>query len=276
MSAVETLRAFVNAWDCDENDHLNVQFYFGFFETAAEHFLALSGVTRMARRQPLARHVRYHRELRTGQLVRMDSHIAPAREPERWHLVHRLSEPATGKLAATALDTYDGEPPAAPAGEISEEAAPRSLHVAPADIAELDSRCPPIAHRGRLNADAFDERGHVRHQALVARFSDAAGHFWEGMGATQPWLAENNYGRVALEMKVTRGATGQAGLVEVGSGPLATGNKTVSFFHVVRAGETGEVLATGEVTGLLFDRDQRRALPLPEAIRAKVEAGINS
>ena len=26
---VETHRGFVNTWDCDENAHMNVQFYFG-------------------------------------------------------------------------------------------------------------------------------------------------------------------------------------------------------------------------------------------------------
>ena len=41
MSAIETLKSYVNTWECDENDHLNVQFYFRFFEDAAGHFQLL-------------------------------------------------------------------------------------------------------------------------------------------------------------------------------------------------------------------------------------------
>ena len=32
----ETQRAFVNTWECDENDHLNVQFYWKRFGDAAQ------------------------------------------------------------------------------------------------------------------------------------------------------------------------------------------------------------------------------------------------
>jgi acyl-CoA thioester hydrolase len=275
MTTIETLRGFVNAWDCDENDHLNVKFYFHFFEDAAAHFLALAGIAPPDRPTPLTRHVRFHSELRSGQLVRAESHAAQAATGGGWHLVHRLSEPATGRLAATALDTYESRPPAGLSAAIPEEAGPRSLAAEPADIAALDARRPTVTHRGRLDAWETGPGGHPYHRALVARISDAAAHFWERFGASEPWLAEHGYGRAALEMKLTRGAPCKAGLVELRSGPLAAGGKTVSFFHLVRATDGGATIAAAEVTALLFDRARRKAVDLPDVVREKIAAELD-
>ena len=45
MSAVETLFSFVNRWECDENDHLNVQFYFSRFDEADRQFRLVTGLS---------------------------------------------------------------------------------------------------------------------------------------------------------------------------------------------------------------------------------------
>lgn len=270
MSTIETLRGFVNAWDCDENDHLNVQFYFGFFEDAAAQFFAMVGQAPDGTPELATRHVRFHSELRGGQLVVVDSHAVRGQSPGSWHLVHRMSEPATGRLAATALDTFRGAAAEAGMAEVPAEARPRSLALSPADVGDLAARTAPTTHRGRLGPEEIGPDGHPWHRAVVARFSDAAPHFWEAMGATQPWLAERGLGRVALEMKVTRGAVA-AGPIDLTSAPLAVAAKTVSFFHVVRASASGQVIAAGEVTALLFDQRRRRSIELPEEIRATVE-----
>ncbi len=274
MSPIETLRSFVDAWQCDENDHLNVQFYFGFFEDAAAHFFALCGLAPIDCPIPLVRHVRFHSELRGGQLIRIDSHAANAQAPDRWHLVHRLHEPATGRMAATALDTFSGAAPVPQVMAVFEEARPRSLAPGPADLPDLLARKAPVTHRGRLGTHEIAESGHPFHRALVARFSSAAPHLWESLGAIQPWLAENRLGRVALEMKVTTGQTMAPGLVELRSGPMAMGGKTLSFFHVVTAGGSGTLVAGGEVTALLFDQTERRAIALPDEIRSRIETAL--
>lgn len=274
MPVIESSRAFVNAWDCDENDHLNVQVYFRFFEDAAEHYLAQAGLGTAERRAPACRHVRFHSEMRNGQLVLVESFAARAEASGHWHLVHRMVEPATGRLTATALDTYEGGGREAAltlaAGAIPDEAAPRSLPLAPTRMISAD----PVfrmTHRGRLERDELRADGHIRHRAAVARFSDAAAHFWESVGVAQPWLAERDYGRVAVEMKVNRGAPVKAGLLHLNSAPLATGGKTVSFRHLFIATDTGDVAAVGEVTALLFDREARKAVELPDKVREAVE-----
>ena len=44
MAWLVTQRGFVNTWECDENEHLNVQFYFARFADAAAHFLVGRGL----------------------------------------------------------------------------------------------------------------------------------------------------------------------------------------------------------------------------------------
>src|SRR5690606_16110861 len=63
MPAFETLFSSVNRWECDENDHLNVQFYFTRFEEADRQFRLLSGLSDALVGSRRVRHVRYHCEL---------------------------------------------------------------------------------------------------------------------------------------------------------------------------------------------------------------------
>ena len=65
---IPTFSTAVNTWQCDENDHLNVQFYTEFGHEASAHLLASLGLGPRAQRAAgLALgaawdHVRYRRE----------------------------------------------------------------------------------------------------------------------------------------------------------------------------------------------------------------------
>ncbi|MEP2436118.1 MAG: thioesterase family protein, partial [Roseibium sp.] len=103
MNAQDTLFSFVNRWECDENDHLNVQFYFSRFEEADRQFQLLSGLSDAVVGARRVRHVRYHKELRTGDLIAVKSFIA-FDGPHMLTVVHELRNSGTGDLAATAID----------------------------------------------------------------------------------------------------------------------------------------------------------------------------
>ncbi|HEY2876377.1 MAG TPA: thioesterase family protein, partial [Reyranella sp.] len=47
---IPTFRTAVNTWQCDENDHLNVQFYSEFGHEASAHLLANLGLGPRAQR----------------------------------------------------------------------------------------------------------------------------------------------------------------------------------------------------------------------------------
>ena len=64
MAAIETLFSFVNCWECDENDHLNVQFYLGRFEEADRQFRLLSGLSDAAMKYNPDSMIRWRRQKR--------------------------------------------------------------------------------------------------------------------------------------------------------------------------------------------------------------------
>ncbi|ESR26423.1 acyl-CoA thioesterase [Lutibaculum baratangense] len=278
MRPAETLRAYVNTWECDENDHLNVQFYFRHFEDAAAHLFAFAGVEAAARPLPRVRHVRYHRELRVDQSVVGHSHAAEDGSPR---LVHVLRNTADGGIAATALDSYESLPEAVArtaAAGVPEAALPRSLGAEPAQTNGGDAFDGGFAtYRGRLRAGECDRHGRPYDSAIIGRVSDAATQFWTGIGVTPAWLAEQAAGRVAVEMKLTRGeGGGPDGLVDVHSRLEVVSRSTVSFAHRLVAIETGQVVATVETTALTMDLATRRANRFPEEVRERLEARIRA
>ena len=201
MAPIETARGYVNAWDCDENDHLNVQFYVRFFEEGAAHYF------HMTDRKPSAcavRHVRYHRELLTDDLIAVETE--PVDVDGQTFLQHVLREDESGDVAATALEFYGdlGGTPAA----VDPAALPRSLAIDPAspefDEAALVSKGAFPTHRGVVRAQEC-LNGVMTSQALVSRFSDSAPHVWATCGISSEWLHPAGFGRVAVELKVTHG-----------------------------------------------------------------------
>lgn len=280
MSPIETLRGFVNTWECDENDHLNVQFYIRFFEDAAGHFQVMAGVPEADRREPAVRHVRYHAELRVNAGVRVESFGVGDRQA-----VHMLYETTDGRLSATCLETYD-DPPAGLSralrrhgAELPEAAMPRSVDDSPVDAGAQGARPPGgyLTLGTRVRAQQCRPDGSVFDSAVIGINSDAAAHFWESTGIDRKWLEDHNFGRVAVEMKLTRtGPLRYGDLVHVISRPIAIARSTITFENRFVRSETGDVAAIMLVTGLTMNLETRRAAPLPEDKRARTEALIAS
>ena len=280
MAPIESLRGYVNTWDCDENDHLNVQFYFRFFEDASAHFQSLCGVPASARRRPAVRHVRYHRELRSNDSIRIDSLLAADTGSGRPGVVHMMYATGSGTLAATCLEDCGGfgdgvlAALARHGAGMPESAVPRSLEAGPAAVAS-DAPTGRVTLRSRVRAGDCGSDGVIEDGPFVGRNSDAAAHFWDLVGIDRPWLDRYGRGRVAVEMKLTRfGDLRHGDLIHVASRPLAVARSTVSFENRFVASETGEVAAVIQLTALTMNLATRRAEPFPEETRALIEARI--
>jgi acyl-CoA thioester hydrolase len=279
MSSIETLKSYVNTWECDENDHLNVQFYFRFFEDAAGHFQVLAGVPAADRREPLVRHVRYHAELRFNAGVRVESFGVGDRQ-----IVHLLYETTNGRLSATSLETYEDPPESFSAAlrrhsaDLPEAAMPRSVDAAPVYPVAGGGPAPGYPTLGgRIRANQCRPDGSVFDSAIIGFNSDAAAHFWTPTGIDREWLEERNFGRVAVEMKLTRtGPLAFGDLVHVVSRPIAVARSTLTFENLFIKSDTGEAAAIAQVTALMMNLETRRAAPLPEEKRAQTEALIQS
>ncbi len=272
----ETYRSFVNTWECDENDHLNVQFYFRAFQQAAEIFALQAGLVSGGARSAIVRHVRYHRELRRSRSYIVRSGIV-SDGTHGGSIVHLLSDAESGVLNATALDRPGYRTPAAPLISQAQIAAALPRGVEPGVLLAVPTRellasgkAVTSNHSIVLPGECGSD-GAMLSNALVSRFTDGAPHVWAHYGISTDWLTQTGHGRVAVEMKLTRLAEAKPGdgLRQFSWMELA-GEKTFLLRHQIENVATGEAVATGHVCGLVMDLSTRKAVALPKAMRDRI------
>lgn len=271
----ESYRGFVNTWECDENDHLNVQGYVQRFELAARHLYAGVGARWGAERLQV-RHIRYHKECSAGDLLAARS-AASSEAPEQ--VVHMLHDAESGALLATAIDTLDAAdaiPDALEHAEIPDEARPRSLSAdidsETLDDAALRAKGYRLTYAGIVAPHHCGPEGVMDDQHFIARVTDGVAHAWSHAGFTKAFLDDQRCGRVAVEMKLSIGrrpASGQ--LLHLLSGHIVVNRSTITFRHVFIDSETRMPFATTQVTALVMSLETRRAVPFSDAMRAAAE-----
>ena len=165
-----TYATAVNTWQCDENDHLNVQFYTEFGHEASAHLMAALGFGRRAQAtaglsvRATSDHIRYLREFRAVDPVAVRS--APVEIGER-HIVvyHEVRNSGDDALASTVRRHILSDKPwpasfreAAEAARIEPPAAgqPRGITgVALPDLALADAARIGLLEVGRLHGQAW-------------------------------------------------------------------------------------------------------------------------
>ena len=266
-----THKSFVNSWECDENVHLNVQFYWKRFGQAAEIFQHSESLTQQ---RWTSRHVRYHAELgmSANTMVRSASVVGSN------SLVHQLYGAGGAVLSATAVDHFSDtfEAPSTQIETVPEAALPRSLQSEPLLIEDaqemLRHRNGVLSHLSKITPSECDIDGVLLDENHISRFSDAAGHFWHHMGIDRAWMQTQNLGSVAVEMKATRHTLPKAGMItEVVSWVDQVNEKTFSFRHQVHDRVSKNILYSGAVTALMMDMKTRKAVVLPHAFREKIQ-----
>jgi acyl-CoA thioester hydrolase len=55
---------------------------------------------------------------------------------------------------------------------------------------------------------------------------------------------------------------------------LEIGGKSIRFRHEMRNAETGEIAAVCEITAVHLDRQARKSVPFPDAVRTLVESEL--
>lgn len=287
MPAFETLFSSVNRWECDENDHLNVQFYFTRFEEADRQFRLLSGLSDALVGSRRVRHVRYHCEQRCGAMITGRSFIA-FDGPHMLTVVHELRE--GDRLAATAVDGYS--PPESKIRELRrrfrdaenampETAAPRGL---PATVPALKATPEALIRAGAavVNRSTVLQRdlgpdGRADDGFALGRFTEAAPHIWARTPMAPDWLAERGLGRVAVEMKLAWAGPLKLGdPVVVISGLTGASNTIFSFRHHMFEARANRLAAVCDVVALAMDLDTRKAVPLEPEVRKAIASMVLS
>lgn len=257
----------VEAWECDFNGHWNARFYGRGFQAALEN-IAFRSTGRNPGGKALSRRlIRFHDELLSGELARVDSWRVTS-GVFAGSILHKMSG-GGGRLAATALDVVTF--PVAGLPEITDAtgALPRSV---PFDA--LPER-PTIGARHDLDpirAGELDAFGALIYEDVVRRCGVATHAVLDGLGFDRRLTEESRISRMAVEQAIWR----------LGDLPARQPTRVITRVHALRSkafslsqrleGMDGSPVAAIETCIVAVNLDTRRAAELPAAFREAVAA----
>jgi acyl-CoA thioester hydrolase len=132
-------------------------------------------------------------------------------------------------------------------------------------------------YRGTVQRWHCDHMDHMNVMHYVGKFDEATWVLFAELGITGSYLRDRGKGMAAVQQNITYRRELMAGaVVTVTSRVLEVRDKLIRFVHEMRDGESGEVAALCELTGVHIDRTTRRSCPFPEAIQSKAEAAMDN
>ncbi|GGC64717.1 thioesterase family protein [Chelatococcus reniformis] len=285
-------RSGVNAWECDENDHLNVRFYLARLAEAQGFVVHGLGIEDGRTLRPSRHHVRFRRELRAGDMASMRSRLVELREDSA--VVHHALSCA-GEVAASFLsvdrhvDETTGDPVAWSGaqrerlerlvGVLPEGEGPRSI--------TLDDRSPEIdlaraealdlveIFRGRVAPGHCDASGRMAIEWVMGRFSDGVGNLWDSLGHDHARMLARGRGSVVLETCVRYGALPPADTLLVGRSALVgIMGRTLRFAHLLFDARTGARIADAAAVAAVLDHETRRTVAFTDEEQADLHRHV--
>jgi acyl-CoA thioester hydrolase len=287
---IPTYATAVNTWQCDENDHLNVQFYTEFGHEASAQLMTCLGLGRRAQAaaalsvRASSDHIRYLREFRVVDPVVVRS--APVEVGDRHLVVYHEIRNATDEAIASTIRRRIESDKSWPAAfrnaadaatiELPAAARPRGLGGAPLpDLTLADARRVGLTEVGRCTVKPFecDEKGEMLPRHQTGRYSDGAPILWNHMGFDRAAMQQRQQGSVVVEMLQSyRRPLSPGDAMIVMSGLADYSDKIVRLTHFLFDAETGTLAACAEGVAVKFDQKARKAMAFSEEERDRLAA----
>lgn len=294
---IDTYKGYVSLQECDEMGHMNIQHYIAKGSDSSFNLRVALGHGALTQAETglgyvaLEHHIRFHRELRASDLVVIRAGVVEVRD-KTLRIYQEMREALDGTLAATfVVDTgcldlatrrlapWPEHVRAAAQNlqtELPAEALPRSI---PREAVERDvslARADELGmvetNRSVVNTWECDTNNHMNARFFMARFSDAQGHMWAHAGLGRHEQAARGLATATVEIRLVYFRELRAGeTLFVRTGILPGEGRTIRYRHWLFSGDTGEPACAAEGAGLLFDKASRKAVPLPETVRARLE-----
>lgn len=294
---IDTYRGYVSMQECDEMGHMNIQHYIGKTSDSSFHLRDALGISASRQAQSglgyvaMEHHIRFHREVKTSDLVVIRSGIVEM-HAKRFRKFQEMREVLDDRLAATfvvdvgCLDLATRrltewpeetrEKAKALMVALPDYAEPRGLHreVIERDVslARADAAGMIESNRSAVNPWECDTNAHMNARFIMARFSDAQGHMWAHAGLGRHQQAEAGLATATVEMRLVyfRELTAGDTLV-VRTGLVEAGPKTLRYRHWMFNAGTGEAVCAAEGLGLLFNKESRKAVSIPDAVAKRFQ-----
>jgi acyl-CoA thioester hydrolase len=130
-------------------------------------------------------------------------------------------------------------------------------------------------YRGTVYPWQCDHVGHMNIMWYVGKFDEANWNLFARIGLTPTYLRESGRGMAGVQQNITyRSELLPGDIVEIKSVMLEIGGKSIRFRHEMRNAETGEIAAVCEITAVHLDRQARKSVPFPDAVRTLVESEL--
>jgi len=277
-------RGAVDAWECDQMGHMNVQFYTSKAIQAFGHLQNSLGLTPAHIRQEKEGlrfkdvRIQYKAEVHAGSVLHG---LAGIRQIEGENIkgfiqlfdtaFNRLS--AAYEFTATYMDLEEHLPLALPAflREASEKMADsHSDMYQPAPFA--GSKMPEkhldnMFESARSSVDVWecDIFNQVEMQHVIGYFSDAATHILGAVGLTRQAVRDRNLGSAALDYySEFRAPIRMSSPIALRSGLMGAEGKIFRFGHNLVDLDTKKIAVTTTVLGCYFDMTLRKSVALPD------------
>ncbi len=131
---------------------------------------------------------------------------------------------------------------------------------------------PLQTYQGTIFPWHCDHMGHMNVMYYVGKFDEATWNFFSQIGLSGRKMRDQQKGMVAVEQVIHYKKELMAGdVITIHSEIIEFADKSIKFRHEMRDGESRDIAAITTLTGLYFDREKRRAISLPDDIRAKLQ-----
>ena len=281
----------VNRWECDENDHLNVRFYAQKMNQALQVLLMRRElVPESAAETVLQRirvqHIRFLREARIATPLRVDCGIVASGDGIL-EILQLMVNNLTGEEVAAFVTTVDNdgwETAVHADTRVPDDLGPRGLdpqapYATPNSRGEAGELGYHVVGCGVIGADECDGSGALLPHHYIGRVSDGMPNLWAFLndGAETEARENGELGGAALEYRLRIHSPLRRGHVFAHlSGVRALGNKTQNMAHVVIDETAGRCAATAEAVGVAMDLQTRKAVPISDERRRRLEGMLLS
>lgn len=293
---IELARHSVQPWECDRNDHLNMQFYVARASDALAALalrLGLSSAHLAEKHLTLFEtetHIRFQRELRDGAPYAIAGGVVRG-EPDAITAFFELKNSASGETSATFTTTaslFDVRDMAEKAfddaallkavsvpASVPAYAEPRGIRMhAPrgtVSLAEADRLKLIPSYQGIAQVAECDGNGRLLSQTYMAHVFKALPHLFVELRMGEG-LRDGKRSGAAVEYRLVYRTRPRSGApLALKSGLSAVSEKTFNHIHWLFDLESGACAATIEAVSIGFDLETRKAVALPPEMRARYE-----
>ncbi len=293
------LRTSVQTWECDDMGHMNVQFYVAKANqglSVLAHHLGHSPSQARAsgdKLLPVGHHIRFHREQRPGAPLTLAGGIA-GRDGDKLQVYEELTNTASGTVSATInadvrlVDAATREVKALPAAmrdaadrlaqDVPAHGQPRGIEMGPIvdapTLGQADEMGLVYTWQGVVSHRQCDAHGFMTQQHFMGLVSDSIPNLLSQTRGDDR-SADPNIGGAALEYRFVYRSWPKAGdILTLRSGLKHVGPKTYIWAHWMFDLQTGRAVATAEAVAVTLDLKARKAIGIPDAMRAHLESQL--